>query len=138
MANMILKTSVLLLATVDWSAQLSKIELKAEVDEKDVTTFASLGWTEVKGGLFKGGLSLGWKNDITAAGVDQVMWGHFLTGVPIAFETRLTSAAVGTSNPKYTGLVLVKEWTPIAGSPGDVAEHDVSWPTSGVITRGTS
>lgn len=138
MAKMVLKSSYLSLATVDWSAFLAKIELKAEVEEKDVTTFASNGWVEVLGGLFKAGLSLTWRQDVAAASVDSAMWTHFLTGTPIAFETRLTSAAVGTSNPKWTGLVLVKDWTPIGGSPGDVAGHDTSWPTSGAVTRATS
>jgi hypothetical protein len=136
MAKMVLKASYCALATVDWSAFLSKIELKAEVEEKDVTTFASGGWVEVLGGLFKAGLSLGWKNDIADNSVDEVMWGHFLTATPIAFEVRLTNSAVSASNPKYTGLTLVKEWSPIAGSVGDVAEHDVSWPTSAAVTRG--
>lgn len=138
MALMVLKSSFLSLATVDWSAKLSKIELKAEVEEKDITTFASGGWVEVTGGLFKAGLDLGWKNDIADNSVDEVMWGHFLTATPIAFVTRLTSAAVSASNPNYTGLVLVKNWSPIAGSVGDVAEHDTSWPTSGAVTRATS
>lgn len=138
MANMILKTSVILLATVDWSAQAKKIELSAEVDEKDVTTFASLGWVEVKGGLFKAGLSIDWLQDVAAAALDSAMWTHFLTGTPIAFETRLTSAAVGASNPKWTGSVLVSKWTPISGSPGDVAGHSTQWPTSGVVTRATA
>lgn len=138
MAKMVLKASYIALATVDWSAFASKIELKAEVEEKDVTTFASGGWVEVLGGLFKAGLNIGWKQDVAAASLDSAMWTHFLTGTPIAFEVRLANSAVSTSNPRWTGLVLVKEWSPIAGSVGDVAGHDVSWPTSAAVTRATS
>lgn len=111
----------------------SKAELTAEVEEKDVTTFASLGWKEVIGGLKSGQLALTLKQDIADDGLDEDFWAIF--GTNVAFEVRLTQSAVGTSNPKYTGILFVKEWKPLNGSVGDVAEMDVTFPTSGVITR---
>jgi hypothetical protein len=45
---------------------------------------------------------------------------------------------VGTSNPKYTGSVLIKSWNPIEGSVGDEASVGVSYPTSGAVTRATA
>ncbi|GIJ51323.1 hypothetical protein Val02_82090 [Virgisporangium aliadipatigenens] len=138
MTAMVLKAAYAALATVNYSAQIKKAELKAEVEDKDVTTFASLGWMEYKGGLFKAGLSLSFLNDYTDNGLDEAMWTAFLAGDPIAFEVRAANATVTASNPKWTGLVLVKEWSPLSGSVGDVAGHDVSWPTSGVVTRGVS
>jgi hypothetical protein len=64
------------------------------------------------------------------------MWALF--GTVTTFEVRLSNTVVGTSNPKYTGSVLVRQWSPINGSVGDVAEVSVTFPSSGVITRGTS
>jgi predicted secreted protein len=113
----------------------SKAELTAEVEEKDITTFASLGWKEVTGGLKSGSLALSLFNDIVDDGLDEDMWTIFLAGVPVAFEVRLTQAAVGVSNPKYSGLILVKSWTPLNGQVGDVASLDVTYSTSGAITR---
>lgn len=138
MAKMVLKSSYLALGGTDWSSRCSKIELKAEVEEKDVTTFASLGWMEYLGGMFKAGLSVGFKQDYADDGLDEVMWTAFLTATPVTFEVRATSAAVGVSNPKYTGSVLIKEWSPVSGSVGDTAEQDVSWTVSGAVTRATS
>jgi len=111
----------------------SKVELSVDVEEKDVTTFASLGWKEVLGGLKSGTLALGLKQDIADDGLDEDFW--TILGTVVTFEVRLSQAAVGTSNPKYTGSVLIKEWKPLSGSPGDVAEVDVSFPTSGPVTR---
>lgn len=111
----------------------SKIELTVEVEEKDVTTFASLGWKEVLGGIKSGSLALGLKQDIADDGLDEDFWAIF--GTVVTFEVRLTQAAVGVANPKYTGSVLIKEWKPINGTVGDVAELDVTFPTSGVVTR---
>lgn len=133
MAKMVLTASYLALNGVDRSSSTSKIELATEVEEKDVTTFASLGWVELLGGLKSGSLSVGFKQDVADAALDDTMWALF--GTVVTFEVRLSNAAVSTNNPKYTGSVLIKEWKPIAGSVGDVAEVEVEFPTTGAVTR---
>ncbi|MEU1602686.1 phage tail tube protein [Micromonospora matsumotoense] len=136
MAKMIITASYLSLNGTDLSAYANSIELSIEVDEKEVTTFASGGWKEVLGGLKSGTLAIEFKQDVAASALDSIMWP--LLGTVVTFEVRLTNAAVGTSNPKATGSVLIKEWSPIAGGVGDVAEVKVSFPTSGAVTRATS
>lgn len=136
MAKMVLTSTYLALNSVDRSSWCSKVELTTEVDEKDVTTFASLGWKEVLGGLKSGSLAVTFKNDVAASQLDETM--DALFGSVTTFEVRATSSAVGTSNPKYTGSVLIKNWTPISGSPGDVNEASYTYPTSGAVTRATS
>jgi hypothetical protein len=136
MAKMVLTSTYLALNSVDRSSWCSKVELSTEVDEKDVTTFASLGWKEILGGLKSGSLAITFKNDVAASQLDETM--DALFGSVTTFEVRATSSAVGTSNPKYTGSVLIKGWTPISGSPGDVNEASYTYPTSGAVTRATS
>lgn len=136
MPLMVLKAAYVALNGVNRSANCSKAELTVEVEEKDVTVFASNGWKEVLGGLASGGLAVTIKNDVAAAAIDADMWALF--GLITTFEVRASNAAVGTGNPKYTGSVLIKSWTPISGSPGDVNEASYTFPTSGVVTRATS
>ena len=136
MPLMVLKAAYVAINGVDRSANASKTELTVEVEEKDVTTWASQGWKEVLGGLGSGSLANTFKNDVGAAALDSAMWALF--GTVVTFEVRASNAAVGTGNPKYTGNVLIKSWTPISGSPGDVNEASYTWPTSGVVTRATS
>lgn len=136
MAKMVLKASYLAINATDVSAYTSKIELKTEVESKDVTTFASGGWVEILGGLANGELSVGFKQDVAAAAIDAIMWALF--GTVVTFEVRLANTAVSTSNPKYTGSALIKGWQPIAGSVGDTAEMDLSFPTSGAVARATT
>ncbi|MFG1898695.1 hypothetical protein ACGFIP_32275 [Micromonospora zamorensis] len=136
MPIMVLKSSYLALNAIDRSANTSKVELAVEVEEKDVTVFASQGWKEVLGGLSSGGLAVTFKNNLDASALDSAMWA--LLGQLTTFEVRATSAVVGTSNPKYTGNVLIKNWTPISGSPGDVNEASYTFPTSGVVARATA
>lgn len=138
MAKMVLLASYVSIAGNNLSDHCGKIELTTEVEEKDVTTYASAGWKEVLGGLLSGGLALGLKQNYAATKLDSIMWPLFLTRTPQAFEVRVDNAAVSASNPKWTGAVLIKSWKPLAGGVGDVAEVDVSWPTSGAVTRATS
>jgi hypothetical protein len=133
MAKMTLKAAYLALNGVDRSSWTSSAELSMEVDEGDVTTYASQGWKEVLDGLASGELGIKFKQDVADNALDETMWALF--GTVVSFEVRLSNAVVGASNPKYTGSVLVREWKPIAGDVGDVAEVDVTYPTSGIVSR---
>lgn len=135
MPLMVLSTAVLTVNANNLAQWCSKTEITAEVEEKDVTVFTSLGWKEVLGGLKSGNIAATLKNDLAASALDAIMWPLFGTVVP--WTAKATSAAVGTSNPLYSGSLLVKNWTPITGSPGDVNEASYTWPTSGAITRAT-
>jgi hypothetical protein len=113
----------------------NKAEIPVKVDNKDATTFGQ-SWRVRRGGLKDGNLNLTFLNDFVAANLDEIMWA--LLGQVVPFEIRATSGTVTTSNPKYTGSILIEEWKPITGKVGDLVEVDVSFSTSGTVTRGTS
>jgi hypothetical protein len=133
MSKFVLVSTYLGLNGVDRSSWCSKVEVAVEVEAKDVTVFTSAGWKEVLGGLKSGNMAITFKNDVADGLLDDTMW--TLLGTVVTFEVRPTSSVVGTSNPKFTGSVLISGWTPISGSPGDVAEVSVTFPTSGAVTR---
>jgi hypothetical protein len=118
------------------NAYTKKAELTVEVEEKDVTNYASLGWKEVLGGLKSAELGCEFLQSFTAAELDAIMWP--LLGTVVPFEVRADQAAVGTSNPKYTGSILINGWNPITGSVGDEATVSLGFPTSGAVARATS
>jgi hypothetical protein len=136
MPKMVLTAEYVSLNGTDLSSYCNKGELSVEVEEKDVTTYGSQGWKEVLGGLKSGTLGLEFKQDVAASALDSIMWP--LLGTVVSFEVRLSQAAVGTSNPKWTGSALIKEWKPIQGGVGDDASVGVSYPTSGAVTRATA
>lgn len=115
---------------------MSKIELTTSVEAKDVTTYTDLGWKAVKGGLKSGDLAVTFKNNYAAGALDETLWAVF--GTVIAAEVRSDQGAVSTSNPRWTTSVLIEKLVPISGSPGDVAEQSLSWPTSGPVLRLTT
>jgi hypothetical protein len=136
MTFMVLTATLVTVNANDLSTYCAKAELGMEVEDKDVTTFGSLGWKTRLGGLKDGSLSLAWKNDLADNLLDEILWNLF--GTVTTFTCRASNAAVSTSNPTYSGSLLVKSHKPIAGAVGDVNEFDVDWPTSGAIARATA
>jgi hypothetical protein len=116
---------------------LAKAELDVQIADVETTNFGSGGAQEYTGGLMSGTLNLSFMQDLVASQIDAVIWPLFIAKTPVTFEWRLTTSAVGTSNPKYTGNVLINQWG-ITGSVGDLATIDVGWPVSGVTTRATA
>lgn len=126
------------IASNDLSSYCSKIELKAEAERQDATTFGSSGWSEKLVGIRSWEVALTFKQDVAASAIDSIMWPLFIANAAVAVELRISNASVGTSNPKFTGNIIIGEWTPIAGSVGDVAEVDVTFEGTGALTRATS
>ncbi|KIF69244.1 hypothetical protein HY68_12645 [Streptomyces sp. AcH 505] len=136
MAKMVLLAAFVSLGGSDLSGYARKAEVSVEVEDKDVTTYASLGWKEVLGGLKSGELGLEFLQDVAATKIDAIMWP--LLGTVVPFAVRLDNAAKSTSNPEWTGNVLINGWNPIEGSVGDEASVSVGYPTSGAVVRATA
>ncbi|MFE2559896.1 hypothetical protein ACFXGT_28500 [Streptomyces sp. NPDC059352] len=136
MPFMVLTSEYLSIDGIDLSEYTRKAELAVEVEEKDVTSYASAGWKVLLGGLKSGEVGCEFLQDFANTRIDSIMWPKL--GLVVPFEVRPTNAAVGTSNPKYTGNILLKEWKPIEGSVGDEATSSASFPTSGPVLRATA
>jgi hypothetical protein len=113
----------------------NKVTINAEVEELETTTFGQTWKTRV-GGLKDGSIDVSFLQDYVAANLDSIFWP--LLGTVVPFEIRPTSSAASTSNPKYTGSILITKWSPISGDVGKLAALDVSFPTTGTVTRATS
>lgn len=136
MPKMVLLAEFVSLNGTDLSDYTKKAELTTKVEEKDVTTFGSDGWKELLGGLKSGEIALDFLQDFANSALDSIMWP--LLGTVVPFEVRPDNAAASTSNPSYTGSVLINGWNPIQGSVGDEATVGVSFPTSGAVSRATA
>jgi len=134
--KMVLTAEFLSINSVDLSEYTRKAEIAVEVEEKDVTNYKSLGWKEVVGGLKSGELSCEFLQDFAATKLDSIMWP--LLGTVVPFSVRADQAAVGTSNPAYSGNILINGWNPITGSVGDENTVSLGFPTSGAVTRATT
>lgn len=136
MAKKVLLDAVLVIDGDDLTDWCAKIELEDEFEDKEITTYGSNGAKEVLGGLESGTIGITFRNSFTAGELDEIMWAKRRSVV--TWTARAAASAVDSSNPQYSGELLVNSWSPIKGNVGDVAEVDVSFPMSGPMARATS
>ena len=132
MAIQALTAEVVSINSVDISAYTKSATLVIDVNQLDTTDFASAGWTEMIGGLKSGTLSIELMDDVADNEIDEDFYAIIGTVVP--FAVRLSSAAVGASNPNYTGNVLITSHS-LGGAVGDLATKSYSFPITGAVTR---
>lgn len=114
------------------SDHANKVEIPVTVEDLDTTTFGQTYKTRV-GGLKDAQLNITLFDDYSAANLDSIFWP--LLGTVVTFEVRPTSGARSATNPAYTGSVLINSWKPVTGDVGKAVQLDVSFPTSGTVTR---
>lgn len=137
MAKQVITNPVIIIAGGTLSSSCAKVTLNLTAEDVDTTNFGSGGWKERIGGLKDGSASFDWQQDYAAAALDATFMP--LLGTQVAFEIRPAStAAAGTSTPKYTGTLLVTEYSPVDSAVGDLATFSTTWPTVGAVTRGTA
>ena len=135
MARIVLTNAVVKINGVDLSDHVASVELAQEVEEVETTAFGDTARTRT-GGLANNSLSLDFHQDFASASVDDTL--NALVGGTASFEVLPAGTAVSTTNPKYTGTVLLTEWTPVSGAIGELATASVTWPISGAVTRATA
>ena len=137
MAKQTITNPVIVIAGGTVSANCAKVTINLTADDVDTTNFGSLGWRERVGGLKDGSLSFDWQQDYASGALDSIFMP--LLGTQVAFEVRPAStAAAGSSTPKYTGTLLVTEYSPVDSAVGDLATFSATWPTVGAVARGTA
>jgi hypothetical protein len=131
MAVLAYTDAYLVVNSVNLSDHVKSVALSVEVAALDSTAMGDT-YTENIGGLKSGSLAITFNDDFAASNVDATIWPAL--GTVVTFELRPTSAAVGATNPKWTGSILVSG-TSVGGGVGELGAKSVTWPTSGTVTR---
>lgn len=120
----------------DFSTMLAACTLDISAEEQDTTSFGRTFRTRI-GGLKDGSIKLDFHQDFGAAAVDATLFP--LLGSQATVVVVPTSGSVSATNPSYTGVYLVSQYSPFASSVGDLATLSVSWNHAGTagIVRGT-
>jgi hypothetical protein len=134
MATMVLLNQYLSLNAVSSAGWAKQCALAVEANTLNASVYGD-GWTVNKAGMKSGTLTIEFLDDFAVGQLDATLWAIFATVV--AFEVRPDAAAVGTSNPKYTGSVLINSHG-VGGSLGELAGKTVTYPLSGAAVRATS
>jgi predicted secreted protein len=122
-------------AGANLSTTLNSVELSIEADDLETTAFGG-EWRTKVAGLKTGSVTLNFMQDFGAGAVDATLYPLFGTQATVVIKP--TSGSVSSTNPSYTFLANVVQYSPFASSVGDIATLSVSWPVAGTVTRGTA
>jgi len=137
MARIVLTDVGVVLGTTDLSDHVASVTINQNVEAVETTAFTDGGRTRI-GGLEDSSITLDFHQDFASDDVEATIGPH--VGGTVAFEISPfgTAVAVGGTAPRWSGTVLVTEWTPLNGTVGDLSTASVTWPVSGVVTRSIS
>ena len=119
----------------NFSTSLNSVELAIEADDLETTAFGETFRTRI-GGLKQASLTLNFMQDFAAGSVDAVLSPLLATLATVVIKP--TSGTVTATNPSYSMLALVTQYSPFASSVGDIASLSVTFPISGTVTRATA
>jgi|SRR5215471_329651 len=123
--------------SVALSNYVSDITLNWTQPTQEVTAMGDQGVAKLPG-LRNDSIDVTLRQDYAAALVDATFSAAFLAGTGVPVEIRSDAGTVGTSNPKWTGTVLVESYTPIGGAIGDTADATVTLTVQGALTYATA
>jgi len=117
------------------ASYLTQVELKTTANDITTTAFGST-WVTRVAGLKEGSLTLQFNQDYAASAVDAVLWPLLGTNATVVIKP--TSTATSATNPAYTAICLVTDYTPVSGNIGDLSTFSITLPTTGTISRATA
>jgi hypothetical protein len=118
-----------------FSTALQSVELMLEAAELETTAFGGT-FRERIAGLKTGSVTLNFFQDFAASAVDATIFP--LLGSNATVVVKPTSGTASATNPSFTAVCLVTQYTPFSTSVGDIATTSVTWPTTGTVTRATA
>ena len=136
MAKYVLVEPKILINGTNLSDHIAQVTLGEEVADVTTTAFGSRGVTRIAG-LEDSSITLAFHQDFAAASVDVTLSPLVGTLATVVVTPQGTAAASAT-NPVYSAVCLVTQYSPIDGSVGDLATFNVTWPVSGTVTRSTA
>lgn len=121
----------------DISAFCEEVSLSRDIETAEVTAFGNSAKAYITG-LSDGTISISGKFDGTAStGIDAVLSGVLGQNATVSWEYQPNNAAVGVSNPKYSGEGILTSYE-VSGSVGDAVTWSAEIQSTGTITRATS
>ena len=137
MAKVVATQVVVKIGGVDLSSYVSNVSLSSSADAIEVTSFSSAGARERISGLKDNSVTIDFMQDYAASAVEATVY-PLIGSTAISFEILPNGTAVSSTNPKYTGSLIVVDWTPVAGAVGELLTASVTWPITGAITKATA
>ncbi len=135
MAKLVFNNPKITINSVDLTDRIAQVSLDMSFAEVETTAFGNTAVTRVAG-LGDHSFSASFHQDFSSSEVEQTIYP--LLGTTTEVTVKPVNITTATDNPLYTFTVLVTEWSPIAGSVGELLTADVTWPVSGSVAKTTA
>lgn len=135
MAEQVLTNAFLSVNAVNLSDHVRSITLRYAAELQDITAMSDATRQRL-GGLKDWSFDVEFNQDYAAGNVDATLFP--IVGSPVAIEIRADAAAVGVTNPKFTGSAILESYQPVGGAIGDPHVSPVSFQGNGTLTRATA
>lgn len=136
-SKIVLRDCYIVINGTNLSDHITEVTINLSKDDIETTSFSG-GGRERIAGLKDDSYELSIQQDYAAAAVDSVLYPLQNNETEFAIEVRPTSAAVSSTNPKYTATGVLFEYSPLDGKVGDLSETKIKIPTQRTgITRAT-
>lgn len=135
MAEVVFTDAHLSLGGTDLSDHVRSVTLNYSAETGDITAMGD-DTRERIGGLKDWSLDVEFNQDYAASEIDATLFS--LVGTSVAIVLRPDSAAVGSTNPEFTGNGILESYQPVGGSIGEVHTSPVRFSSAGTLARATS
>jgi hypothetical protein len=132
MAKTVLTNPQITVGGVNLSTWIDQVEIHQSYADVDTTAFGAGAKTRIAG-LGDHKLTLEFQQDFSSGGPEATILP--LVGSSTSFVILPLAAATSTTNPAYSGFVLITEWPDLSGKIGDLEKASVTWPISGAVTQ---
>lgn len=132
MAVFVLTDASVTINAVNLSGLVKKVTVKTTADDKDSTAMGATYKARL-GGLKDWTMDIEFNQDFGAAQVDATLFP--LLGTTSTITAKSTSAANSATNPQYSGSGLLKNYTPLQNTVGDLAAATANFIGAGTLTR---
>lgn len=132
MSNMVLTNAFVSINGVNLSAFVRSVTLSFSAELQDDTAMGDSARSRI-GGLRDWSLQVEFFQSYAASMVDATLFP--LVGTIFGIEVRSSAAAVGATNPRYTGSAILESYQPVGGAVGENLMAPVTLQGVGTLTR---
>lgn len=132
MAVFVLTDASVTINAVNLSGLVKKVTVKTTADDKDSTAMGATYKARL-GGLKDWTMDIEFNQDFGASQVDATLFP--LLGTNSTVTAKSTSAANSATNPQYSGSALLKGYTPLQNTVGDLAAATANFVGAGTLSR---
>lgn len=132
MAVFVLTDAAVTINAVNLSGLVKKVTVKTTADDKDSTAMGATYKARL-GGLKDWTMDVEFNQDFGASQVDATLFP--LLGTNSTVTAKSTSAANSATNPQFSGTALLKGYTPLQNTVGDLAAATANFVGAGTLSR---